>query len=97
VKPNTIFLDAGVKAGMKLRIYVDSYGAEPKIQLFHGNWGRIYESIAIEATNSAVWNGKVITLPIDAEIAAYLKEKIDWGYCLIVQGQDCKLKKITIE
>ena len=97
VKPNTIFLDAGVKAGMKLRIYVDSYGAEPKIQLFHGNWGRIYESIAIEATNSAVWNGKVITLPIDAEIAAYLKEKIDWSYCLIVQGQDCKLKKITIE
>lgn len=97
VKPPSIFLDAGVKAGMKLRIYVDAYGAEPKIQFFNGHWERIYGNIAIEATNSEVWSGNVITLPIDAAIAANLKEYIDWGYCLIVQGQDCKLRKITIE
>lgn len=97
VKPPSIFLDAGVKAGMKLRIYTDSYGAEPKIQLFNGHWERIFGDISIDATNSAVWSGNVITLPIDAGIAANLKEYIDWGYCLIVQGQDCKLKKITIE
>ena len=82
---------------MTLRIYVDTYGPEPKIQLFHGNWGRIYGDIVIDTTNSAVWNGKCFALPIDAEIASYLREKIDWGYSLIVQGQDCKLKKITIE
>ena len=92
-----MLLDAGVKAGMKLRIYVDAYGAEPKIQFFNGHWERIYGNIAIEATNSEVWSGSVITLPIDAAIAANLKEYIDWGYCLIVQGQDCKLRKITIE
>ena len=97
VKPPSIFLDAGVKAGMKLRIYVDAYGPEPKIQFFNGHWERIYGNIAIEATNSEVWSGSVITLPIDAAIAANLKEYIDWGYCLIVQGQDCKLRKITIE
>lgn len=97
VKPPSVFLDAGVKAGMKLRIYVDAYGAEPKIQIFNGHWERIYGNIAIEATNSEVWSGNVITLPIDAAIAANLKEYIDWGYCMIVQGQDCKLRKITIE
>lgn len=97
VTPNTNFLDADVKAGMTLRIYVDTYGPEPEIQLFHGNWGRIYGDIVIDTTNSAVWNGKCFALPIDAEIASYLREKIDWGYSLIVQGKDCKLKKITIE
>ena len=74
VKPPSIFLDAGVKAGMKLRIYVDAYGAEPKIQFFNGHWERIYGNIAIEATNSEVWSGNVITLPIDAAIAANLKD-----------------------
>ena len=34
VKPPSIFLDADVKAGMTLRIYVDSYGPEPKLQFF---------------------------------------------------------------
>ncbi len=97
VKPPSIFLDAGVKAGMTLRIYVDSYGPEPKVQFFNGHWERIYGDISIDATNSAVWSGNVITLPIDATIAANLSEYIDWGYCLIVQGQDCTLKKITIE
>ena len=97
VKPPSIFLDAGVKAGMTLRIYVDSYGPEPKVQFFNGHWERIYGDISIDATNSAVWSGNVITLPIDATIAANLSTYIDWGYCLIVQGQDCKLKKITIE
>lgn len=97
VKPPSIFLDAGVKAGMTLRIYVDSYGPEPKVQFFNGHWERIYGDISIDATNSAVWSGNVISLPIDAAIAANLREYIDWGYCLIVQGQDCILKKITIE
>ena len=97
VKPPSIFLDADVKAGMTLRIYVDSYGPEPKLQFFNGHWERIYGDISIDATNSAVWSDNVISLPIDAAIAANLREYIDWGYCLIVQGQDCILKKITIE
>ncbi|MBF6629374.1 MAG: hypothetical protein ITG04_12885 [Proteiniphilum sp.] len=97
VKPPSIFLDAGVKAGMKLRLYVDTYGDEQKVQLFNGHWEGIYGDIAIEPTNSEVWSGDVITLPIDAAIAANLREYIDWGYCLIVQGQNCVLKKITIE
>ena len=97
VKPPSIFLDADVKAGMTLRIYVDSYGPEPKLQFFNGHWEPIYGDISIDATNSAVWSDNVISLPIDAAIAANLREYIDWGYCLIVQGQDCILKKITIE
>lgn len=82
---------------MTLRIYVDSYGPEPKLQFFNGHWEPIYGDISIDATNSAVWSDNVISLPIDAAIAANLREYIDWGYCLIVQGQDCILKKITIE
>lgn len=97
VTPNTIFVDAGVKAGMKLRFYVDTYGDEHELQLFNGHWERIYNDIAIDSENSEVWNNNVITLPIDTEIARYLTEYIDWGYCLIVQGQNCILKKITIE
>ena len=97
VTPNTIFVDAGVKAGMKLRFYVDTYGDEHELQLFNGHWERIYNDIAIDSDNSEVWNNNVITLPIDTEIARYLTEYIDWGYCLIVQGQNCILKKITIE
>ena len=38
----------------------------------------------------------VVTVPIDETLAGYLTEYIDWGYCLIVQGQGCILKKITI-
>lgn len=97
VKPNTAFVDAGVKAGMTLRLYVESYGDVHKVQLFNGHWKRIYEDVVIESTNPEVWKGDVISLPIDEAIASDLATVIDWGYCLIVQGQNCILKKITIE
>ena len=90
VKPNTAFVDAGVKSGMSMSIYVDAYEEGAKIQLFNGHWERLFGDVELIPEDG------VVTVPIDDALAANLVEYIDWGYCLIVQGQGCILKKITI-
>lgn len=91
VKPNTAFIDAGVAAGMSMKIYADAYAEGAKIQLFNGHWERLFADVELLIPEDGV-----VTVPIDETLAGYLTEYIDWGYCLIVQGQDCVLKKITI-
>ncbi|MBO5381631.1 MAG: IPT/TIG domain-containing protein [Bacteroides sp.] len=91
VKPNTAFVDAGVTAGMSMSIYAEAYAEGAKIQLFNGHWERLFGDVELLIPEDGV-----VTVPIDETLAGYLTEYIDWGYCLIVQGQDCILKKITI-
>lgn len=92
MKPNTMFVDAGLKAGMTLRLYFDVYGSTPKIKLFDGHWGALYDGAELVPDGSGV-----VALAVDADLATKLTTLTDWGYCFIVQGGDCTLTKITIE
>lgn len=92
MKPNSMFVDAGLEAGMTLRLYFDVYGVDPKIKLFDGHWGALFEGNEIIPDSDGV-----ITLSVDADLATKLTTLIDWGYSFIIQGTDCTLTKITIE
>lgn len=92
MKPNTMFVDAGLEAGMTLKLYFDVYGGDPKIKLFDGHWGKLFEGNEIVPDSDGV-----ITLSVDADLATKLTTVIDWGYSFIIQGTDCTLTKITIE
>lgn len=92
MKPNTMFVDAGLEANMTLRLYFDVYGGDPKIKLFDGHWGALFEGNEIVPDSDGV-----ITLSVDADLATKLTTLIDWGYSFIIQGTDCTLTKITIE
>lgn len=90
-------------AGKILRIYVDAYADWSQIQLFDGYWGKL----EFEAnSNSNNFNSGMdqwkehptyYQVKLTASEAERLNTYTDWGYCMIVQGESCTLKKITIE
>ena len=92
MKPNTMFVDAGLKAGMTLRLYFDVYDADSKVKLFDGHWGGLFDGAELVPDASGV-----IAISVDDDLATKLTTLIDWGYSFIVQGTGCTLKKVTIE
>lgn len=92
MKPNTIFVDAGLKAGMTLRLYFDVYDADSKVKLFDGHWGGLFDGAELVPDASGV-----IAISVDDDLATKLTTLIDWGYSFIVQGTGCTLTKVTIE
>lgn len=91
-KPNTMFVDAGLKAGMTLRLYFDVYDADSKVKLFDGHWGGLFDGAELVPDASGV-----IAISVDDDLATKLTTLIDWGYSFIVQGTGCTLTKVTIE
>lgn len=92
MKPNTMFVDAGLKAGMTLRLYFDVYDADSKVKLFDGHWGGLFDGTELVPDASGV-----IAISVDDDLATKLTTLIDWGYSFIVQGTGCTLTKVTIE
>ncbi|WP_299095034.1 hypothetical protein [uncultured Bacteroides sp.] len=92
MKPNTMFVDAGLKAGMTLRLYFDVYDADNKVKLFDGHWGGLFDGAELVPDVSGV-----IAISVDDDLATKLTTLIDWGYSFIVQGTGCTLTKVTIE
>mgnify|MGYP001517003470 FL=1 len=92
MKPNTMFVDAGLKAGMTLRLYFDVYDADSKVKLFDGHWGCLFDGAELVPDASGV-----IAISVDDDLATKLTTLIDWGYSFIVQGTGCTLTKVTIE
>ncbi|RGJ55049.1 hypothetical protein [Bacteroides intestinalis] len=92
MKPNTMFVDAGLKAGMTLRLYFDVYDADSKVKLFDGHWGGLFDGAELVPDASGV-----IAISVDDNLATKLTTLIDWGYSFIVQGTGCTLTKVTIE
>ena len=92
MKPNTMFVDAGLKAGMTLRLYFDVYDADSKVKLFDGHWGGLFDGAELVPDASGV-----IAISVDDDLATKLTPLIDWGYSFIVQGTGCTLTKVTIE
>lgn len=92
MKPNTMFVDAGLKAGMTLRLYFDVYDADSKVKLFDVHWGGLFDGAELVPDASGV-----IAISVDDDLATKLTTLIDWGYSFIVQGTGCTLTKVTIE
>ncbi len=102
-----MFVDAGLKAGMTIRVYLNAYNDWWQVQFFDGHWSGQSEigtatglnngnNINSGIYNLAEHNG-AIEIPVTETLATQLTTLNDWGYCWIMQGEGCKATKITIE
>jgi len=104
--PN-MFVDAELKAGMTLRLYVTAYNDWWQVQFFDGHWGgqaEIGNATGLNNgnnVNSGIYNladhNGCIEIPVTATLAEQLTTLNDWGYCWILQGENCRATKITVE
>lgn len=91
------------KAGTILRVYVDAYNDWSQIQIFDGHWGGMAFANNGDSnnfnSNMTQWaeHPTYYEVTLTADEAERLNSYYDWGYCMIVQGEGCILKKITIE
>ena len=104
--PN-MFVDAGLKAGQTIRLYLTAYNDWWQVQFFDGHWGG--QSEIGNATglgngnniNSGIYNLEEHNGAIEIKATPALVEQLttfcDWGYCWILQGEGCRATKITIE
>lgn len=99
----TAFVDLGVKAGQILRIYGTPSSDWWQVQLFDGHWGAM-NSLGDTFGNGNNVNSGIcdlangcIEINITEEMANLLTTYIDWGYCLIIQGENFVVTKITVE
>lgn len=104
--PN-MFVDAGLKAGQTIRLYITAYNDWWQVQFFDGHWGDQNEiGVATglgngKNINSGIYNlaehNGAIEIPVTATLAEQLTTFCDWGYCWILQGEGCRATKITLE
>ena len=104
--PN-MFVEAGLKAGMTLRLYITPTNDWWQVQFFDGHWGGQGEiGVATGLNNGNNINPNIynlsdhngaIEIPVTATLAEQLTTLNDWGYCWILQGENCHATKITIE
>lgn len=90
-------------AGKLLRWYVEPYADWFQFQIFDGHWGALN---FVNNGNSQNFNVNLaqwaehptyFEVELTADEAEKLNTLYDWGYCMIVQGESCILKKITLE
>ena len=102
-----MFVDAGLKAGMVIRLYIDAYNDWWQVQFFDGHWGgqaEIGNATGLDNgnnVNAGIYNlaehNNAIEIPVTATLAEQLTTLTDWGYCWILQGEGCRATKITVE
>jgi len=99
MKPATMFVDAGLTAGMTLYIYVTPTADWWQIQFFDGHWGGMDVGMGngnnINAGIYTIEDGR-IAIPVTADMAEKYTTLTDWGYCGILQGESLIINKITI-
>ncbi len=104
--PN-MFVDLGLKVGQTLRLYITPTSDWWQVQFFDGHWGAQSEiGVATGLNNGNNVNPNIydlsahngaIEIPVTATIATQLTTLNDWGYCWILQGENCHATKITLE
>ena len=102
-----MFVEAGLKAGMTLRLYLTAYNDWWQVQFYNGHWeaqNEIGTATGLNNNhniNSGIYNlaehNGCIEIPVTAELATQLTTLNDWGYCWILQGEGCRATKITVE
>lgn len=111
VKPNDIFVGADMKVGQKIRFYITAYAAYWQIQFFDGHWAglAIEEGVDPEDENGT-WTNNInpdkpagaslasdgfVEITVTEDIITRLTTLIDWGYAMVLQGENIILTKIT--
>ncbi len=104
--PGSAFIDAGIKVGQVMRIYATPTAAynvdDPQvhIQIFDGLWsGLTFPEINGGGQfNEATWGDmSLIEIKITPELYEKFTTLTDWGYCIIFQGNNIILHKVTLE
>lgn len=98
LKPNDMFVKAGIKAGQTLRFYVTPKLDYWSIQVFDGHWGKLLHADLgnqPSSETSSLVDGAIV-LTVTEEMVTAFTTLIDWGYAGILQG-NCILTKITLE
>jgi len=104
--PGTAFIDAGVKVGQTLRLYCTPTAAyntdDPQvhIQIFDGHWGGMtFDEInGGDQFNEDTWGDmSLIEIKITQDIYDKFVTYTDWGYCIIFQGKNIILNKVTLQ
>jgi hypothetical protein len=98
------FVNAGVKAGQYLRLYctptADYNYDDPQvhIQIFDGHWGGLtFPECNGGQFNEVTWGDMTkIEIYITEELAEKMLTLTDWGYCMIFQGNNIIINKVTV-
>ncbi|MCM1296385.1 MAG: hypothetical protein NC311_12675 [Muribaculaceae bacterium] len=99
LKPNDAFITAGLQPGMTINFYCTPTSEWCQLQTFNGHWEGLTwaEASGTNNFNSGTHDMTKISCIVTPEIYTMLTTYIDWGYCMIVQGENLILNKITIE
>lgn len=101
IKPNDMFVTNPISAGQTLRFYVTPTADWWQLQLFNGNWGGMVlpESSAgnnnVNAGDTTISEEGYISITVTDLMVEELTTKIDWGYSMVVQGENIILTKIS--
>ena len=101
IKPNDMFVTNPISAGQTLRFYVTPTADWWQLQLFNGNWGGMVlpESSAgnnnVNAGDTTISEDGYISITVTDLMVEELTTKIDWGYSMVVQGENIILTKIS--
>lgn len=102
IKPNDMFVTNPVTAGQKLRFYVTPTSDWWQLQLFNGHWGGLVlpESSAgnnnVNAGDTTISADGYIEITVTELMVEEFTTMIDWGYAMIVQGENLILNKIAL-
>lgn len=104
--PGSAFLDAGIQLGQTMRLYCTPTAAYNKaepgvhIQIFDGHWGGLTfpEINGGGQFNESTWGDmSLIEIKITPELYEKFTTLTDWGYCIIFQGRNIIINKVTLE
>ncbi len=79
---------SGVPSDAKIRINFTANGSEPKIKIFDGHWGNIYDGTTEDNVAAQFANGYV---DLDPSLLPYS----DWGYSIIFQGDAMVISSVS--
>lgn len=91
------------KEGSTLTIYVETYNSWSQLQVFDGHWGGLnfVNNSGSQNFNTSLsqWaeHEGYYEVVLTADEASRLNSYYDWGYCMIIQGEGCILKKVTLK
>lgn len=100
------FAEFGVKAGQLIRFYVTALSADWKLEILEGHWGPHYAGFCnpgsdTEGGKFTEWdlaaNGGAVSFTLTQAMidAAFVQQW--WGGIFVLNGDNCKITKITVE
>lgn len=88
-------IDAGVKAGDKLRIAFETKSDGWCAQIWEGHWGGQIDEIKAE-NYDLVGEGGYYTITLTDELIATFTKVVGWGGIFVVQGQEMNVTELAL-